>query len=103
MISNAATPFAFALIVTGIICAFSLNAGAAINPVCNLYILICKVLFSLFFMLRLVISVHVFLEHLSMVGMRYLVYKTTSFGYRSSVQLSEPLLVCGSTKVLFGW
>ncbi|CAF4874154.1 unnamed protein product, partial [Rotaria sp. Silwood1] len=32
MISEAAKPFAYALIVTGIICAFSLNAGAAINP-----------------------------------------------------------------------
>jgi hypothetical protein len=31
--STAAKSFALALIVTGIICAFSLNAGAAINPV----------------------------------------------------------------------
>ncbi len=97
--SKSAKPFAFALIVTGIICAFSINAGAAINPVCPKYIFICKVLFSSFCMVRLVIWVHVFLQHLSMVGMRYLVYITISFGYRSSVQLSEPLLVCGFTKV----
>ncbi|CAF2832310.1 unnamed protein product [Rotaria sp. Silwood2] len=32
MISEVAKPFAFALIITGIICAFSINAGAAINP-----------------------------------------------------------------------
>jgi hypothetical protein len=102
MISKTAIPFAYALIVTGIICAFSINAGAAINPVCKFYIFICKILFSVFFLLRLVIWVHVFSEHLSMVGMKYLVYIIIFFGYRSSVQLSEPLLVCGFTKVLFG-
>ncbi|UJR38770.1 hypothetical protein I4U23_031435 [Adineta vaga] len=32
MMSKVIQPFAFALIVTGIICAFSINAGAAINP-----------------------------------------------------------------------
>ncbi|UJR38349.1 hypothetical protein I4U23_031019 [Adineta vaga] len=32
MMSNAMKPFAFALIVIGIICGFSINAGAAINP-----------------------------------------------------------------------
>ncbi|CAF1511348.1 unnamed protein product [Rotaria sp. Silwood1] len=32
MVSEAVKPVAFALIVTGIICAFSINAGAAINP-----------------------------------------------------------------------
>ena len=98
MMSNSTKPFAIALIITGIISAFSINAGAAINPVWKLYILIFKVLFSIF---RLVILVHVFLEDLSMVGRRYLLYITISFGYRSSAQLLEPLLVCGSTKVLF--
>ena len=34
MTSEVAKPFAFAFIVIGITNAFSLNAGAAINPVC---------------------------------------------------------------------
>ncbi|CAF1318923.1 unnamed protein product [Rotaria sordida] len=32
MISDVAKPFAFAIVVTAITCAFSINAGAAINP-----------------------------------------------------------------------
>lgn len=36
MISEVAKPFAFVLIIVGISCAFSINAGAAMNPVCFL-------------------------------------------------------------------
>ncbi len=34
MISEIVKPFAYMLIVMGIISAFSVNAGAALNPVC---------------------------------------------------------------------
>jgi hypothetical protein len=34
MISEANKPFALALIVVGLNCAFSVNAAAALNPVC---------------------------------------------------------------------
>ena len=35
MISEKEKPFAFALVIIAITSAFSINAGAAINPVCR--------------------------------------------------------------------
>ena len=54
MVSKVAKPFALALIVTGIICAFSINAGAAINPVWKFYVFAKHYSIS-FFCFRLVI------------------------------------------------
>ncbi len=43
MISEVAKPFAFVLIIIGIISSFSINAGAAMNPVWRLLIFIFKI------------------------------------------------------------
>ena len=68
LISNAAKPFSFALMITTLGVAMSLNCGNPINPVREILFYFYAYKYYLIIFFRHVILVHVYLQLVSMVG-----------------------------------